>query len=357
MSSVSTTTLCECEPHACVEVTNRTSHALELIAGPMANQLAEFFSFPHSGFLNLPAPAMHSCGMTLSTRVSATNDVPLLLDHHKCDWREAAIMTSPAFNTDNVCVLRKMKLPLWESADYRLLSSLLTCSKSIKIMKHSAVVTADLVRILSSLPDRFRSKKIVGFLISEHEAELLEKLFFKRSEMALARIKNALENCTDRQHFFNKVSEHYFSDMQTLPAGPVIDDGRFKPITTTTDLQKTGLAFRNCLKSYRFDSIGGEVGFYRFEGREKAVISYQPRIDGRFVVDEILGPDNCKISTETRGEIRTVMEAHGFRFQDTDPASIHQEIDFKLNRLGCSQSKNSAGKTALKLIRNLNNLE
>ena len=224
-------------------------------------------------------------------------------------------------------------------------------------MKHSEVITADLVCILSSLPDRFRSKKIVGFLMSKHEADLLEKLFYNRSKMDLDRIKNALENCTDRQHFFNKVSEHYFSDMQSLPAGPVIDDDRFKPIRTTTDLQKTGLAFRNCLKSYRFDSIGGEVGFYKFEGHEKAVISYQPRIDGRFVVDEILGPDNCKTSTETRSDIRTVLEAHGFHFKDTDPAWIQQDIEFKLNRLGSEFRADSAGRTAMKAIEKLSGLE
>lgn len=338
------------------EIIHRTSHALEHVAGPWSQRIAELIPFPHSDFLERSAAWMHVTGMIVSNPVSSDQNILVAIDHIQ-DWREAAFLGSPHFNSTNVSILKKMALPLWQKTDYRQFASLLSCPHSVKIMKHSDAVTPKLVRILSAVPGELRRQKIVRFLVHENEGKLLCRLFRGGTEPKIRQLKFSLEKCRDREHFFKNVGEHFSRQFEAIPAGPVIADERFKPILNARDLERTGLKFRNCLKSYRVDALAGENGFYVFFGSEKAVISYLPRIDGSFIVDEILGPNNDPVSTETLAEIRSVLAEHGFQFRDTHPAWIHQEIGFTLNRLGSQYRADTAGRTAMKAIEKLSKLE
>jgi len=335
-----------------IQIIHRTSHALEHLAGPWSQRIAEMIPFPHASFLERSAAWMHAIGMILSNPVSSDNNVVVAIDHLR-DWREAAFLGSPHFNSTNLSILKRMALPMWKRADYRQLGSILTCPQATKIMQHSVNVTPELVRILAAVPADLRLKKIVGFLMHENEGKLLDVLFSGMSAEAIKALKNTLEKCRDREHFFKKIHDHFSSEFQAIPAGPVIADDRFKPILNVRDLERTGLKFRNCMKSYRFESLTAETGFYVFSDDENAVISYLPRIDGSFIVDEILGPNNDPVSTKTLAVIRSVLAEHGFQFRDTHPAWIRQDIEFKLNRLGSERRADNAGRIAMKAVEKL----
>lgn len=331
------------------EIVHRTSSALDHLAGPWAQSIAEQIPFPHSDILERSSGWMHVIGLILANPISSNNNVRVVLNSVR-DWRDAAFVGSPHFTADNVCLLKKLTLPLWCRADYRRFTSLLDCRLSVKLMKHEPAVSPDLVNLLAALPVQFRTKKIVGFLLNTAEANLINQLFKTRTKADVTSIKNALESCSDRQQFWRKVTDHFFSEIGTLPVGPVINDDRFRPIQTILDLEKTGLRFRNCLKQFSVDSLSGEIGFLIFNGSENAVISYQSRIDRGFVVDEILGPENQAVSEETIEEIRTVLAAHGFAFSDTDPGSLYQNIEMKLGRLAREDRADCAEKIALKAL-------
>ena len=332
------------------EIVHRTSSALDHLAGPWSQSIAEQVPFPHSDFLERPSAWMHVIGLILANPISSNNNIRVVLENVK-DWRDAAFVGSPNFlAADAVCLLKKLTLPLWDRDDYRRFTSLLDCRLSVKLMKHEPAVTPELVNLLAALPEQFRTKKIVGFLLNTAEGNLINQLFKTRTKADVTSVKNALESCPDRQHFWRKVTDHFFSEIGTLPVGPVINDDRFQPIQTIRDLEKTGLRFRNCMKQFSVNMINNELGFLVFSGSEDAVISYQPRIDRGFVVDEILGPENQAVSEETIEEIRTVLTAHGFAFSDTDPGSLYQKIDLQLSRLGREDRPDCAFKIASKAL-------
>ncbi|WP_417480932.1 hypothetical protein [Maricaulis sp.] len=341
-----------------LEVIHRTSHALEHLAGPWCQSIAEHIPFPHSAFLERSSAWMHIFGVILSSPISSNGNIQIVLDHAK-DWRDAAFAGSPSFTTDNVCLLKKLALPLWDRGDYRTFTSLLTCCHAVKVMIHEEAITVGFVRILAALPVEFRNAKIVGFLLHEVEGILLKSLFENRTNADRIRLSSALGMSSDRGHFWGKVTEHFFREIDHFPSGPTIADDRFQAVRTFHDLERTGQKYRNCLRNFRnygMEALAGEIGFLVFKGTETAVISYKPLIGGRWVIDDILGPKNMPVSQEVFEEIRLVLSPYGFVFSETNPGALYQDMETQLSRLAHSTRADRAEQTALAAISKLGSL-
>jgi len=340
------------------EIVHRISSALDHLAGPWSQSIAEQIPFPHSDFLERPSAWMHICGLILANPISSNNNIGTVLTHAK-DWRDAAFAGSPSFTADNVCLLKKLALPLWERGDYRTFTSLLTCRHAVKIMMHEEAITPDFVRILAALPVEFRNTKIMKLLLHEVEGILLKSLFENRTNADRIRLNNALGMSSDRGHFWGKVTEHFFGKVGHFPAGSAIADDRFEAVRTFHDLERTGQKYRNCLRNFRnygMEALAGEIGFLVFKGTETAIISYKPLIGGRFVIDDILGPNNMPVSQEVFEEIRLVLSPYGFAFSETNPAALYQDMETHLSRLAHSTRADRAEQTALSAISKLGSL-
>lgn len=336
-----------------IESQPRVSHALQHICGRLGEQIAEQIPFPHTPFLNSSAPVMHLCGMTITNPVSSNSNIRVLVNRHQHDWRDAAFIANPRFCKDNTFILKKMTLPLWDRADYRRLSTLLECPAFFRLAAHQKEITPEYACMVFNLPVNFRTAKIVGFLRHVHEAALVKKLFEDREPQHLQSIGKSLDSCADRDVFWQKISDWFFRGLNTLPIGPVIHDDRVSPVRTVRELERAGRKLRNCLRTFRLESYAGETGFFLYSGTEKAVISYVPRINGPYVIDEIQGPENNPVSDETLGEIRTIFTAAGFIMHDDEPIKVYRKIENMMNMLCVEDRPDDVGQICLKALSQL----
>lgn len=337
---------------------HRSSHVLELVAGPLAEQLSTLFDFPFSDLTERSSIWWHIAAISLSSPIASPNNVKVIFDHIPC-WKDAAWTACPSFDDSNVSILKKMPLPLWDRSSYRKLSRILRCEQAVKIMRHSDQVTPDLVAIIHDLPVQFRTKKITDFLVDPEEAKLIAKFFSNLSNDELVQLCNALNNTPDREHFWKKIRKNFFDQIDQLAIPPAISDPRVEPVTTFQRLQEVSAEFKNCMADglYRNDCLSGEHAFYFFDNeQEKAVICVAPRIGSQPVITDVKGKNNSDPSSLTMKEIRQIFLAEGFKFQEEEPAAIYGQIDRHLHYLAAHDDPVGVRKRTVKMLDRLNKL-
>ena len=311
---------------------HRSSHILELVAGPWAEQLSILFEFPFLQLTERSSIWWHIAAISLSSPIASPNNVKVIFEHIPC-WKEAAWMACPSFTSDNVSILKKMPLPLWQGRSYRHLSRILHCERAVKIMRHADQVTPDLIAKIHDLPVQFRFKRITDWLVVPAQARLISKLFSHRSNDELVTLSRSLNNAPNRKSFWNKIRERFVEQTDQLAIPPAVTDPRVEPVVTFKRLRELSNEFNNCLSDlYRLDCMSGEHAIYVFHSdQEKVVICVSPRIGSVPVITEIKGKNNSDPSTSTVKDIREVFSAHGFRFEDEEPAHLYCRLDHDLN--------------------------
>jgi hypothetical protein len=344
-------------PIPCSDIHHRTSHAFELVCGSMSQAIGAQIGYPHTDFLTLPGPAMHICGMIVAHPNSANSNIRGVVNYHRHNWRGAAFIADPRFDESNLFVLKKMKLGLWKKADYRKLSAILEMPTALKVMAHTNEITPQLVATLFHLPPALQRSKIVRQLVHQDAAKLVAKMFSDHSDRDLQKISSSLNSADNRQEFWTKVSENFFKQFSTLPAGPVIDDDRVTAIKTVQELERAGLEFRNCLREWSYENQCGEQGFYVFHGEEKCVICYEPRINSPYMIVETQGPNNTPVTDETMNEIRKVFHANGFVFKEDVLVTARRQMERHLFRIANEKRPEEASKIALDVLDQLNRVQ
>jgi hypothetical protein len=339
-----------------IQISPRISHALQQLAGPWSEQLAEIFPFCHYDFVNRSSMWMHVAGLILANPVSSNTNVKEVFTHHR-DWRHAAFVGSLRFTRDNVCLLKKMTLPLWSRQDYQLFTSLLDCPRAVKLMKHADQLTRDMVRKIAHLPAEFRDQKTVDILLTEDEAKVLNRLFGHQDDAEKKRIVSSLKSQKDRPSFWRKASQHFFHGFEEFSDVLEIADSRFQSIGNVHELIEASEKYENCMKNYVFECLSGMCGFLIFHGKETAIIGYEPRIGNRYVIDEINLPKNETPSPETIAEITSVLKDYGFDFGDIDPVEVFRSIDNRMHRLAIAGHELDSNKATEKLHERLDQIE
>ncbi|WP_394693884.1 hypothetical protein [Hyphobacterium sp.] len=339
-----------------IQIKPRISHALDQLAGPWADHLAELFPFPHSDFVDRSSMWMHVAGLVLANPISSNNNVRVVFNHHR-DWRDAAFVGSPRFTADNVYVLKKLTLPLWTREEYRLFTPLLDCDRALKLMAHADQVTPALVRKIAHLPAEFRDQKIVQFLLTEGEATLLHRLFNHRGDHEKKRIVSSLKSQKDRPSFWRKASQYFFEGFREFSGVLDIADDRFQTIRHVHELIQTSRKYKVCVNNYVFECLSGMCGFLIFHGKETAIICYEPRIGNRYIIDEINLPQNKAPSDETITEITSVLKDYGFDFGDIDPVEVFRSIDNRMHRLAIAGHELDSNKATEKLHDRLDQID
>lgn len=238
----------------------RISHALQIIGGNFSAEIAEFFPFPHSEFLERSSIWMHLVGLTFANPIASNHKARVIFDF-LVDSKDAAALACPDLDHDKISLIKKLPLPLWEKAQYRALCRLLRCEKAVKIMRHRSKITPDLVAILDALPAEFRRHNFMKFISSADEAKLINKLFQRFNQFDQKSTADALEKVDDVERFWERASERFFAEIRSIPTGPAIDDDRVQPILTLRELVSKSREFRNCLSNYIIEMATGEIGF------------------------------------------------------------------------------------------------
>lgn len=315
---------------------HRSSHILELAAGPWADQLSTLFEFPFLQLTERSSIWWHIAAISLSSPIVSPNNVRVIFDHISC-WKDAAWTACPSFTSENVSILKKMPLPLWQKRSYRQLSRILHCERAVKIMRHSDQITPDLVETLEVLPVQCRYKTTTDKLVAPAEAQLIGKLFSHRSNEELVTLAQALKNTPDRKSFWNKARDQFVEQADQLAVPPSIDDPRVEPVVTFKRLQELSSEFNNCMSEvYRLECMSGEYAIFVFHSDhddEKVVIGVSPRIGSQPVVTEVKGKNNSDPSTSTMKDIRKIFLSHGFKFEEEEPAHLYCRLDHDLNYL------------------------
>lgn len=330
-----------------IQIKPRISHALHQLAGPWP-ELTEIFPFPHADFVNRSSMWMHVAGLILSNPISSNRNVRVVFDHHR-DWRDAAFVGSPRFTRDNVCVLKKMTLPLWSRDDYRLFTALLDCPRAIKLMKHADQITPELVRKIAFLPAEFRDRKTIEILMHFDEAKLLFRMFDRRNDSEKKRIASSLKSTKNRTDFWRKVSQQFFDGFGEFEGVLEIDDIRFETVRNRQRLLDVAREFSNCCATYFMNGLAAHTGFLVFRGAETAIISYKARLGNRYVIDEIQGPNNQPISDDTVVEIEAVLKKYDFVWGSNDPMQTYRFLDNRMHRLATADHEKDAAHATNKI--------
>jgi hypothetical protein len=96
-----------------------------------------------------------------------------------------------------------------------------------------------------------------------------------------------------------------------LPPPPFPGTNLLVPLRTGADIKHAAQEFRNCLNSLLQDAVTGRIAFYVWQGKEPAVVSLKPLGRVGWMVDDIKGPKNARISTLTRRQISAEVSAWG----------------------------------------------
>ncbi len=96
-----------------------------------------------------------------------------------------------------------------------------------------------------------------------------------------------------------------------FPEPPIHASGVCHPVCSAEYLVRTARRFRNCLRTFAPDVIRGEMYFYVWLGDEPAVIQLRPERPFGWLVDEIWGIRNRRISRDCRDTIQRHFQQAG----------------------------------------------
>ncbi|WP_421789871.1 hypothetical protein [Hyphobacterium sp.] len=310
----------------------RVSHALALLAGDLACEIAVHWPFPHTGFLERSSPWMHIAGMVIANVIASNRNARVAFDTTYC-WKAGAEFADPRFDANNRSVLKSLSLPMWTKRQYRLLSDILECPNSLKVMKHQAVISPRLVTILHALPQPFRVEAIIRHVHNEDDANILARIASADGEKASA-LLSKLSSASSEKDFWSKASSFFLDRCVQFPIPPQIDDPRIAAIHSIDELRSFGIEMRLCLRNLLGEALSGEQAFYLFNGSEKVVVSISPRIGCNPVIDHMSAQDNNPVPECDRDEIVAVFKKAGIRDESRFVDDWPSELDRRLNRLG-----------------------
>ena len=96
-----------------------------------------------------------------------------------------------------------------------------------------------------------------------------------------------------------------------LPEPPYPGSDHLMPLRTGREVVDASRTFQNCLADQVDQAATGQLAYYVWQGREPAVIALKPLGKFGWVLDEIAGLKNKKLSTATRRAITAELTSWG----------------------------------------------
>ena len=267
--------------------------------------------------LNLPRDEIHFIAMVLSLMTDgarAAIGVEILARSIGVNSRERILgELAPHIDPRFARFARKLGGGVWRPVSYRRLADLALEPHARKTLGHLRTVTRRDIITLARLPAAYRT---LGVLKHARIPRELSRLVFAievvrriRTDLSDRQIIASIEKAED----FNIrrwVEGHY--ERLPFPPAPtaILTDGRdgvLRPVTSGSDLRRTGGDFDNCVLNYVAQAALGAVVFYRFErGGEKIAVAMLRRTPALgWAVEEVSGPNNFAPSG---GDRRAIIE-------------------------------------------------
>lgn len=288
------------------------SDAMMGVAGELAPLFAQLDSFPHTKILEKPRTHFHLLAIVLSTGGSLEKAKSAF----QCrKFRDActAVFGFPVVGLEGV--LKKAPPTLFGIKDYTRLSQLILDGGALKVLRHSSVITNNLIETLFELPCELRTAGVVKNLRHPAEAQIVKlacRTSAKDAELRL-RLANRLSNIRVAENFWGVVCTELVRQMGPVPAPPKIDHPNFFPVTELAEVLQLADKFRNCLRRYVGDVRAGSLSLYQFiRGNQIAVIGISPRFGRSGCIKEIKGPENERLPRELYEEITQILIQNGF---------------------------------------------
>lgn len=259
--------------HVCARA-EPTSLLLHL-AGALAPKIAAHWPAPHDGFLAMPTGRRHAAAMLISR-----GD---LLGAGFASWianaRDGEVMqrVEPKTGKRFMTKLARMGEQLWTAEEYAALSALLAEDATRKVLGHLKVITPVAIQVCAELPVAFRVPGIVCKLTHVEQARRLadgHDLAVHRLKQVRARdLAERLSRAENVEALGRMAADAIQPQRFGRPGLPPELPAPFRLITNRATLERTAIAFENCLRDFVDRIARGLMAVYTWEGQPRVVLA------------------------------------------------------------------------------------
>lgn len=307
--------------------------ALQAAAGDHAGAVARVFPRPHAPYLAANAARRHLIQLILSLETRDHFPADLDLGDALATWSAgrliAALVPAPPLGLSEA--LKKLGDTAMAASDYATLCSILRNNdETARTLRHMRTINPTQLYALQVAPPELRRHRIMTILNTREEFRLLAAVVTSATLQAPdpARARDALadrlERATSAQGLFRMLVAAV--DIACLAPMPIPGTQQLRPITTEQDMITTGRRFRNCLSRHVRRMVTRHHAYFEYLGEEAAIVSIHADQSRYWHVGCIAGPENARVSDETRDEIEQQLALLGVITRYT-PSSIRNELE------------------------------
>jgi hypothetical protein len=259
-------------PAAAPAVAGQTS-VLKLVAGEFAPRVAAVWPEPHTPFLAAPAQRRH----LVCLAVALGRDLALIGERVLAlRLREAIRLVLDDAPSGLERALARAGETAWDADAYRALVRLLDGGPAAKVLRHAAVLDADLVRRLAGLPQPMAPAAAVAAGLSPEGVlvlrEAYDALSLRDGPAAAEAAAAGWARAATAKAMFDRVRD----DLTPEPmAPPHPGTARLRPLATKAALKDAARRYRNCLNDRGSDAATGWAAFYEWLGTPGVIVGIQ----------------------------------------------------------------------------------
>lgn len=247
---------------------------LDLVAGALAPDIAAIWPAPHTGFFALPTARRHAAGMLIGQRLP--ENFPLGAWIGNARDSEIAQLIAPKAGKRLMRKLGRMGETLWAPAEYSAFRDLLGQDAARKLLGHLSALRPGTTRMIAALPELLRRPGVVGQLEREIQARLVTQAFeiaTRRLGVCGRDLAQRLERAENTERLGRMLAEALQPQRFGRPSPPPDLPAPFVAIRDRAALERTALAFENCLRDYLDRIARGLMAVYIWAGSPRAVLA------------------------------------------------------------------------------------
>ena len=247
---------------------------LDLVAGVLAPEIAAIWPAPHTGFFALPTARRHAAGVLIGQRLPGDLPLGVWIGHARDS--EIAQLIAPKAGKRLMRKLGRMGETLWAPAEYATLRDLLGQDTARKLLGHLAALTPATTRAIAALPETLHRPGVVCRLERDTQARLVAQAFdlaTRRLGVCGRDLGQRLERAESTVRLGQMLADALQPQRFGRPDLPPDLPAPFVAIRDRAGLERTALAFENCLRDYLDRIARGLMAVYTWEGQPRAVLA------------------------------------------------------------------------------------
>lgn len=290
---------------------------MAFLAGEHAEVMARVWPAPHEEFFMLPAARRHAAAI-LAARGGYTAERLQWLATRARDGDLASAIFGAHAPGGVMKALARMGEVLWPAPAYRTFQDLFLEEAAQRLIRHIAVLRADMLAVMAVLPPLLRQAPILTRLGTDQSAAADLAAAFAmalrvRGEEAGGDIAQRFGRAKGWRPLFEKAQLviQPLALGQLLPPPELPQD--FQPVRRLEMLSNVALEFRNCLRDYVADIAAGRMAVWVWRGQGGPAAVALRRDAAGWRLAEARGRDNAPLADEALMEIVAAVRAAGAR--------------------------------------------